>query len=179
MGVPVIGIAGWKNSGKTTLAVRLIAEFARRGLDVASVKHAHHAFQVDDGDTDSARHRRAGARAIAIVGAERIAVIRELHGAPEPSLDDVLASLGAADIVVVEGYKRAPIAKIEVRAPAGSTRGGPPLAPADPHVVAIATDDAPAGDTVPHFRRDAIAEIADFVLLAGGLLPADPRGAGA
>ena len=66
---PVIGIAGWKKSGKTTLAERLIAEFTRRGLKVATVKHAHHDFQIDDAETDSARHRRAGASQVAIVSA--------------------------------------------------------------------------------------------------------------
>ena len=72
---PVIGIAGWKKSGKTTLAVRLIEEFTRRGLEVATVKHAHHNFQIDDAETDSARHRRAGAAQVAVVSAKRWALI--------------------------------------------------------------------------------------------------------
>ena len=78
---PVIGIAGWKKSGKTTLAERLIAEFTRRGLRVATVKHAHHDFQIDDAETDSARHRRAGAAQVAVVSAKRWALIRELQAA--------------------------------------------------------------------------------------------------
>jgi molybdopterin-guanine dinucleotide biosynthesis protein B len=57
----VIGIAGWKNSGKTTLVTRLIAELTRRGLRVASVKHAHHEADVDQEGTDTFRHRAAGA----------------------------------------------------------------------------------------------------------------------
>ena len=84
---PLIGIAGWKNSGKTTLVTRLVAELSGRGLDVATVKHAHHAFQIDDGDTDSARHRRAGASQVAIVSQARWAVVRELRNAPEPTLE--------------------------------------------------------------------------------------------
>ena len=76
---PLIGIVGWKKSGKTTLCVRLIEEFTRRGFRVASVKHAHHAFQIDDGETDSARHRRAGAYQVAIVSPVRWALVRELN----------------------------------------------------------------------------------------------------
>ena len=83
---PVIGIAGWKKSGKTTLAERLIAEFTRRGLKVASVKHAHHDFRIDDAETDSARHRRAGASQVAVVSAKRWALTAELEGAPEPEI---------------------------------------------------------------------------------------------
>ena len=78
---PVIGVAGWKNSGKTTLVTRLVAELTRRGFKVATVKHAHHDFQIDDAETDSARHRRAGAAQVAIVSPRRWAVVREL-GAP-------------------------------------------------------------------------------------------------
>ena len=81
---PIIGIAGWKKSGKTTLVTRLIAEFTARGLKVATVKHAHHDFQIDEGETDSARHRRAGASQVAVVSSKRWALINELDGASEP-----------------------------------------------------------------------------------------------
>ena len=158
---PVIGIAGWKASGKTTLAVRLIAEFARRGLQVASVKHAHHAFQIDAADTDSARHRRAGARQVAIVSARRWAVIRELGAAPEPDLQAVLAQLAPCDLVIVEGYKAAPIPKIEVRRLAAREHRA--LCATDPRVIAIAADHAVAEATVPTFALDDVAAIAEFI----------------
>ena len=167
---PVIGIAGWKASGKTTLAVRLIAEFARRGLQVASVKHAHHAFQIDAADTDSARHRRAGARQVAIVSARRWAVIRELGAAPEPDLPAVLAQLAPCDLVIVEGYKQAPIPKIEARRRAALSHR--PLAQTDQGVIAIAADH-PVEDTgLPIFRLDDIAAIAEFIALTLRLPPA-------
>ena len=105
---PVIGVAGWKNSGKTTLVERLIAELTRRGFKVATVKHAHHNFQIDDAETDSARHRRAGAAQVAIVSPRRWALVRELGGAPEPSLEEVIGRLDPCDLVIVEGYKAAP-----------------------------------------------------------------------
>jgi molybdopterin-guanine dinucleotide biosynthesis protein B len=161
-GPRVIGIAGWKNAGKTTLASRLIAAFVARSLRVASVKHSHHGIQVDDGDSDSARHRRAGAQQVAVIAPGSWAVIRALPDASEPSLEAMLAKLDPCDVVVVEGYKRAPIAKIEVRRAAGAT--GDALADADPHVIAIAADHAVANARVPVFDLDDVEAIADFVL---------------
>lgn len=158
----VVGIAGWKNSGKTTLTVRLIAEFTRRGLRVASLKHAHHDFQVDEAETDSARHRRAGAQQVGIVSEHRWALIRELGPAPEPRLEDMLAKLDPCDVVIVEGYKRAPIPKIEVRRADSTTRT--PLSDDDPRVIAIAADHPVPEARIPVFGLDDVAAIADFVL---------------
>jgi molybdopterin-guanine dinucleotide biosynthesis protein B len=158
---PVIGIAGWKNSGKTTLAERLIAEFTRRGLRVATVKHAHHDFQIDDAATDSARHRRAGASQVAIVSAKRWALITELGGTPEPDLAQLLDRLEPCDLVIVEGYKSAPIPKIEARRSAAF--GSEPLADSDPDVIAIAADHAADGFGRPVFALDSIVAIADFI----------------
>jgi molybdopterin-guanine dinucleotide biosynthesis protein B len=163
---PVIGIVGWKKSGKTTLVVRLIEEFTRRGLSVATVKHAHHAFQIDDGETDSARHRRAGAVAVAIVSAERWALVSELKGAPEPALEDVIARLGPRDLILVEGYKAAAIPKIEVRRTASVSRE--PLAATDPHVIAIAADFEVEEARLPVFALDDVAAIADFIIATLG-----------
>jgi molybdopterin-guanine dinucleotide biosynthesis protein B len=159
--VPVIGIAGWKKSGKTTLAVRLIEELTRRGLRIASVKHAHHGFQIDDGETDSARHRRAGACQVAVVSSRRWALISELGEAPEPELPEVLARLAPCDLVIVEGYKAAAIPKIEVRRKAAVSRET--LADRDPNVIAIAADHAVSEPGRAVFSLDDIAGIADFV----------------
>ena len=171
---PVIGIAGWKNSGKTTLATRLIAELTARGFRIASVKHAHHAFQIDEGETDSARHCRAGARQVAIVSPRRWALVSELSGAPEPSLAEVVARLDACDLVIVEGYKAEPIPKIEARRRAAASAA--PLAETDPSVIAIAADHPVEGRGLPVFALDDAAGIADFVIAALG---ATPRGAAA
>jgi molybdopterin-guanine dinucleotide biosynthesis protein B len=162
---PVIGIAGWKKSGKTTLAERLIAEFTRRGLKVSSVKHAHHDFQIDDAHTDSARHRRAGAAQVAVVSAKRWALITELEGATEPDLAQVIAWLGPCDLIIVEGYKSAPVPKIETRRSAAF--GNDPLADKDPSVIAIAADHAADGHGRPVFALDDVVAIADF--LAGSI----------
>lgn len=158
----VFGIAGWKNSGKTTMAERLIAELTGRGLRVASVKHAHHAFAIDDGTTDSARHRSAGSQQVAIVSSTRWALVRELGDAPEPSLDEVLAKLDPTDVVIVEGYKRAAIPKLEVRRAA--TLSKEPLADGDPTVLAIAADHSVETARVPVFHLDDVGAIADFIV---------------
>jgi len=151
---PVFGVTGWKNAGKTTLTERLVAEFVRRGWTVATVKHAHHAADIDHPGTDSFRHRAAGATEVALVTAGRFAIVREQE---EPSLAEVLARLAPADLVLIEGYKREPHRKIEVRA------GGESMAPRDPSIIAIASDDRPADDRLPWFRRDDIAGMADFI----------------
>ncbi|RZI38879.1 molybdopterin-guanine dinucleotide biosynthesis protein B, partial [Herbaspirillum sp. HC18] len=110
----------------------------------------------------SARHRRAGAQQVAIVAGSRWALVRELQGQPEPDLDDILAKLDPCDLVVVEGYKRAPIPKIEARRLAATSQE--PLAPNDPHVLAIAADHAVAGSSVPAFSLDDISGLASFIL---------------
>ncbi len=167
MTTPIIGIAGWKNSGKTTLAVKLIAEFTARGFTVSSIKHAHHAFQIDDGETDSARHRRAGSGQVAIVSAARWAIVTELRDAPEPDFADVVAKLAPCDLVIVEGYKTAAIPKIEARRMASLEKKA--LSQADANIIAIAADHTVTGETVPVFPLDDIAALADFIARHLGL----------
>ena len=159
---PVIGVAGWKKSGKTTLAVRLIEEFTRRGHHVVSVKHAHHDFQVDDAQTDSARHRSAGSREICIIGGKRWAIIHQLDHEPEPTLEEVLGWMSPADLVIVEGYKFADIPKIEVRAAIAHSKEK--LSADDPLVIAVASDKPEPGERIPVFSRDDIGEIADLIV---------------
>ena len=101
----VIGIVGWKNCGKTTLAAALIRELSGRGLTVNSIKHAHHGVDVDQPGTDSYQHRDAGAREVILAGGQRFAIMHELRGAEEPTLDELLARLGPCDWVVVEGFR--------------------------------------------------------------------------
>ena len=164
---PVIGIAGWKKSGKTALTVRLIEEFTRRGLKVASIKHAHHEFQVDDQETDSARHRRAGAGEVVVVGGKRWAMMHELKDEPEPNLDEIFTWLSPSDLVIVEGYKTANIPKIEARRATQQDRRF--LAPNDPTIIAIASDHATDHGTLPLFSLDDIGGIADFITRAVGV----------
>ncbi|MGI9423009.1 MAG: molybdopterin-guanine dinucleotide biosynthesis protein B [Hyphomicrobiaceae bacterium] len=171
---PIIGIAGWKNSGKTTLAVRLVEEFSRRGQTVATIKHAHHNLRLDDDDTDIARHRRAGARQVAVISNRRWAIMTEDPNGPELDFADVIARLDPCDLIIVEGYKSQPIPKIEARRKASAP--GLQLAEKDAHVLAIAADYDIADSEVPVFDLDGIASIADFITEQLGLELVAPNG---
>jgi molybdopterin-guanine dinucleotide biosynthesis protein B len=153
----VFGVTGWKNAGKTTLVEHLVREFVRRGWRVSTIKHAHHDVDIDQPGRDSFRHRAAGAAEVALVGGLRYAIMREQA---EPTLAEVLARMAPADLILIEGFKREPHRKIEVRA-AGPA---PLLAPDDPSIVAIAADQRPSdGSHLPWFKRSDIAAIADFI----------------
>ncbi len=157
----VFGITGWKNSGKTTLTERLVSELTRRGWRVSTVKHAHHDFDIDREGTDSFRHRQAGAVEVAIVSGGRWALMHELRGETEPELESILARLGDADIVLVEGYKRESHRKIEVRRL--NAKDSTPLSAGDPNIVAVAADHPQPEETLPVFDLDDISSIADFI----------------
>jgi molybdopterin-guanine dinucleotide biosynthesis adapter protein len=156
----VIGFAGWSGAGKTTLIVKLIPELNRRGLSVSTIKHAHHNFDLDQPGKDSYEHRAAGAEEVLVASANRVALMRELRGAPEPSLGELFRLLKNVDLVLVEGFKRDPLPKIEVFRTAN---GKPPLYPEDRNIVALISDVVPSG-RLPHASIDDIAAAADLVL---------------
>ncbi len=158
---PVFGVTGWKNSGKTTLLTRLVQEFTRNGLRVSTVKHAHHDFDIDKPETDSFRHRKAGAGEVMIVSGNRWALMHELRGDSEPPLEAVLERLSPCDLILVEGYKREGHPKIEARRQ-GSGRSEP-LAPGDPSILAVAADHPTHSDGRPLFDLDDISTIAGFI----------------
>ncbi len=156
----VIGLAGWSGSGKTTLAERIIAGLTERGVNVATIKHAHHQFDADVPGKDSYRHRTAGARQVLVSSANRAALFSEHDEADAPGLDILLARLDPADIVIVEGFKAFAIRKIEIyRAAVGK----PLLHPHDPHILAMASDAPLADCPLPCFDLDDIAAIAEFM----------------
>ncbi len=157
----VFGITGWKNSGKTTLTERLVTELTGRGWKVSTIKHAHHDFDIDKPGTDSFRHRQAGASEVAIVSGRRWALMHELRGEDEPTLDEVLGRIAPCDMVLVEGYKREGHLKIEARRIEAKDRS--PLAPNDPSIVAVAADHQVEGENIPVFGIDDIRAIADFI----------------
>ncbi|HZP98962.1 MAG TPA: molybdopterin-guanine dinucleotide biosynthesis protein B [Reyranella sp.] len=152
----IIGVVGWKNAGKTTLVARLVAEFRRRGWRVSTIKHAHHNVDIDQRGTDSWQHRAAGATEVALVGGLRYAIMREQ---PEATLEEVLARMAPADLILIEGFKREPHPKIEIRG--DHTR---PLAKDDPSIIAIAADERPPETHLPWFTRDDIAMMVDFIM---------------
>jgi molybdopterin-guanine dinucleotide biosynthesis protein B len=163
----IFGIAGWKYSGKTGLAVRLVEEFTRRGYRVSTIKHAHHDFDIDKVGADSFRHREAGAHEVALVSGTRYAIMHELRGAAEPTFEEILARLAPCDLVLIEGYKREPIPKIEARRLGAANRE--PLAPSDPYITAIAADHPVDDPALPVFDLDDTAGIADFIAETVGL----------
>ena len=154
------GFAGWSGSGKTTLIEKLIPRFVQRGLRVSLIKHAHHTFDVDQPGKDSYRHRHAGASEVLVTSSRRWVLMHELRGAHEPAFDEQLARLSPCDLLLVEGFKFAPIPKLEVwRAETGEDL----LHPNDPHIVAIASDSRVQAK-LPVFDLSDDAAIAAFIL---------------
>ena len=165
---PLFGVVGWKNSGKTTLMSRLIAELARRGYAVSVIKHAHANFEIDHQGRDSFKMREAGACQVALSSPKRFAVMRELGDAPEMSFAEVLSFAGPCDLVLVEGFKREAFPKIEIRRDGAASRE--PLHGDFPQVVAIASDRPDEEkDKLPTFQLDDIGGIADFIVAHLGL----------
>jgi molybdopterin-guanine dinucleotide biosynthesis adapter protein len=156
----IFGLAGWSGSGKTTLLAALIPELVRRGVTVSTIKHAHHQFDIDQPGKDSWRHRQAGASEVMVASSRRFALMHELRGAPEPSLDDLVARMAPVDLLLVEGFKRGPHPKLEVHRP---SVGKPFLYPDDPHIVALASDET-LRVPLPLLPLGDAAAIADFIL---------------
>jgi molybdopterin-guanine dinucleotide biosynthesis protein B len=144
-----------------------VTEFTARGYAISTIKHAHHDFDIDKVGADSFRHRQAGAHEVTIVSGTRYAIMHELRGAPEPTLTEVLARLAPCDIVLIEGYKREPVPKIEARRLGAKSRE--PLAPTDPHILAIAADHPVEDTDLRVFDLDDTLAIADFILATLGL----------
>ena len=155
------GVTGWKNTGKTTLMERLVTEMVARGLSVSTVKHAHHDTEIDHPGRDSYRHRIAGAREVVLSSPRRWAVMHELRDSPEPQLADLLARLSPVDLVLIEGYKRAPHPKIEAYRTAA---GRDLLAHSNDTIRAVATDTALDGLDLPLLDLNDTSAIADFIL---------------
>ena len=155
----IFGFAGFSGSGKTTLIERVIPLLVARGVRVSLIKHAHHDFDIDKPGKDSHRHREAGASEVLVSGGRRWALMHELRGEPEPDLAALLGHLSPCDLILVEGFKHDPIPKLEVHRPA---LGHPLLAPADPYIVAIATD-APVDSPLPQLDLNDAEAVAGFI----------------
>jgi len=156
----VIGIAGWSGAGKTTLLARVIPRLIARGLRVSTVKHAHHAFDVDQPGKDSHRHRQAGATEVLVASANRFALMHELRGQPEWALDALLEKLSPVDLVLVEGFKTQAHPKLEVYRKAV---GKPLLHPQDQNIVAVASD-APLTAPLPVVPLDDVEAVTNILI---------------
>ncbi|MGZ5920219.1 MAG: molybdopterin-guanine dinucleotide biosynthesis protein B [Rhizomicrobium sp.] len=156
----ILGIVGWKNSGKTTLVEALVREMTGRGLQISTVKHAHHAFDIDVPGKDSHRHRVAGAQEVIVTSGQRWALMHELRGSPESSLDELLSKLAPCDLVLVEGFKHGGHPKIEV---ARFVRDEGLIADQDDAVIAVATDNVVFAGRHPALPLNDAAAIIDFI----------------
>lgn len=161
----IFGFAGYSGSGKTTLIERLIPLFTGRGVSISLIKHAHHTFEIDQPGKDSFRHRKAGCTEVLVTSSRRWALMHELNGAPEPALHELVKRMSPCDLLLVEGFKRETIPKLEVyRAEVGE----PLIHPHDQNVVAIASDTAVA-TSLPQLDLNAPELIADFIIRHCGL----------
>jgi molybdopterin-guanine dinucleotide biosynthesis protein B len=160
-GARIFGLAGWSGSGKTTLVIRLIPALLAHGITVSTVKHAHHAFDIDQPGKDSWKHRQAGASEVLISSSQRWALMHEHRGAHEPALADLLAHMSPVDLVLVEGFKRESFPKLEIHRP---SLGKPLLCLDDPDIVAVASDEPVAGLGLPRLALDDADAIAAFII---------------
>lgn len=156
----IFGFAGWSGSGKTTLIEQVIPRFAGAGLKVSLIKHAHHRFDVDHPGKDSYRHRAAGCSEVLVTSGWRWALMHEMRGEPEATLEEQIARMSPCDLLLIEGYKYYPLPKLEIYREAN---GKPPLYPQDEHIVALATDTL-IQCSLPQFGLEDYDAIAAFVL---------------
>jgi molybdopterin-guanine dinucleotide biosynthesis adapter protein len=165
----VIGFCGFSGSGKTTLVEQLIVRLKLAGLRVSVVKHAHHAFDIDHEGKDSWRHRRAGAFEVVIASERRLAKVREFEVRQAPTVHELIAELAACDWVLVEGFKRAALPKIEIWRAA---TGQPAQYPHDAHIVAVCTDSA---ERLPEPTALPVLDLNDPDAVTAFLLAGAPR----
>jgi len=168
----VAGFAGYSGSGKTTLVEQIIPLLRQQGLRVSVVKHAHHRFDIDHPGKDSWRHRQAGANEVLLASDMRLALLREYDQPHEPDVHALLAQLDArADWVLIEGFKDAPLPKIEVwRAPAPGQEARPVRYPEDDFVAAVASDTPdrlPVPTQLPVLDLNQPAQVAQWLLAQG------------
>jgi molybdopterin-guanine dinucleotide biosynthesis adapter protein len=156
----VLGLVGWSGSGKTTLIIKLIPELNRRGLKVATLKHAHHNFDVDKPGKDSYEHRKAGASEVIVSSAVRWAQMHEVGDGREATLAELLQRLSPCDLVLVEGFKTDRHPKLEVFRKENQKT---PLYPQDDRIVAVASDQSLSDASVPVVDLNNVAAVADLV----------------
>ena len=160
-GTRVLGIVGWSGSGKTTLITRLIPVLIARGIRVATLKHAHHKFDVDQPGKDSYEHRKAGACEVIVSSARRWVQMHEVGNGAEATLPELLAKVSPCDLILVEGFKTERHPKLEVFREATAN---PPLHPIDLRIVALASDRPFPGAGISVVDLNDIPAVADLVL---------------
>ena len=133
----ILGLAGWSGSGKTTVIKNLLPKLKKINISVSTIKHAHEGFDIDKPGKDSFIHREAGAQEVLISSSKRFALMAN-NIKKESSLTELIAKLTPVDLVLVEGWKKENIKKIEVYR---KEINKPLLALNDKNIIAIATND--------------------------------------
>ena len=157
----IIGVVGWKDTGKTTLIEKLINEFNNRNLTVSTIKHSHHNFSVDRQGTDSFRHFNAGAKETILASEKKWIKFSRQISDPKPNLDFLIEQIIPVDIVVVEGFKSSDHKKIEVVDLVSERK---PLYETDKTICGLIINQLNIKDAIlPQFQRDNVQEICDFI----------------
>ena len=146
--------------GKTILITRMIPELLRQGIRVATLKHAHHSFDVDQPGKDSYEHRKAGACEVIISSARRWVQMHELGEGREPTLAQLLRKVSPCDLVLIEGFKSERHPKLEVYR---SSLGKAPLHLTDERILGVATDTLSLTARVPVIDLNDISAVARFI----------------
>ncbi|WP_370263051.1 molybdopterin-guanine dinucleotide biosynthesis protein B [Limnobacter sp.] len=157
----VFGFAGFSGVGKTTLIEQLLPLLISRGVRVSVIKHAHHDFDIDRPGKDSYRHREAGAYEVLITANKRWVLMHELRDEEEPTLEEQMTRLSPCDLVIVEGFKRSNIPKIEIWREANKK---PMLHPQDPNIIAVACDTPLDCGALPCLPLNDPPAIAQFIM---------------
>jgi len=157
----ILGLAGWSGSGKTTLLAKLIPELVARGITVSTIKHAHHAFDVDKPGKDSYRHREAGATEVMVASEHRWALMHEHRGAAEPDAAALIRHMTPVDLLLIEGFKREAHDKLEIFR---RELGKPLLSADDRGFVAILSDAQVPESSLPVIDLNDTVAIADFII---------------
>ncbi len=162
--VPMLGFAAYSGTGKTTLLVQLLPLLKAQGLRVAIIKHAHHNFDVDKPGKDSYELRKAGATPMIISSSKRTVLMLDKETESEPQLDELIQYIDPeqVDLLLIEGFKQWPFAKIELHRP---STGKDLMFPEDKHIIALACDEQiTTPDNLPLLDLNQPRQIADFIL---------------
>lgn len=161
--IPLLAIAAWSGTGKTTLLRKLIPELRARGIRPGLIKHTHHNMDIDKPGKDSYELRKAGAAQTLVASQQRWALMVETPEEPELNLAYLVSRMDAStlDMVLVEGFKHEPVAKILLFRE-GCGHSSEELA-MDEFVIAVASD-VPLPVDVPSLDINDIQQIADFVM---------------
>jgi len=167
---PVVCIVGFSGSGKTTVTVGLVAALKRRSLRVGTIKHDVHSFEIDRHGKDSWLHKQAGASTTIISSPARIGMVMDVDHDHHPL--ELVPLLDEMDIVLVEGFKRADLPKIEVFRPENEK---PPACRNDRNLLAVVSD-AHLDWCVPRYAANDFEGLAELVLEHFRLDPFIDRG---